>query len=282
MAVAIGEARDRFSDIVDARKAASSDVAFGVGYYRDEREDDTFTNVQSITTDTTLAQEGIDTLVARSAPSNLDGPEGNLVALYNIAKKPNAIGWRPDSRRILVYFGDSPGHEPSCDGSLELTRANVIDALNKEKITVVASSFSGGFFSPGLNAPTEQFSCSAGTDDAGEGQATAVTEQTGGMVVEAEEQEELIETILQTVGDLGQELEADTSDCDSQDIDVSFKPNLPKMLAAGETATIAETVMVNQSVCESGTGAFTCTVKFTLSGVPIGEQTLTSAGLAGC
>ncbi len=48
-----------------------------------------------------------------SAGGGSDTPEGQLFALQQIATDP-AIGWRPGSKRILVWFGDAPGHDPIC------------------------------------------------------------------------------------------------------------------------------------------------------------------------
>src|SRR6266704_2614784 len=57
---------------------------------------------------------------AWSASDGDDTPEGQLFALQQVATDP-AIGWRPDSKRILVWFGDAPGHDPICKAISGLT-----------------------------------------------------------------------------------------------------------------------------------------------------------------
>lgn len=282
MGSAISTAQDRFRSIVESRQAASSNVAFGVGYYRDQNEPDSFTNVQSITKNVGLVQSGIDSLVARSIPFvNSDVPEAALFALYQVATQ-NDIGWRPDARRLLVYFGDAPGQEPTCADGLRLTRKNVITALKEKSITVVAISFVGGSTSPGLNAPTLSYECFPEQREMAGNQATNITSATGGNIFEADEQSAVIESIVTLVGDLAQELEADTSDCAEKDIDVSFEPALPLSISAGEKVTVTETVQVGEGVCGPSGSGFSCKVRFTLGGALLGVQSLTAKSVVGC
>lgn len=166
----------------------SSNVAFGVGYYRDESDSDAFTNVQAITQKVGLFQNAINSFTAEGGG---DVPEGVLNALYHVATK-KAIGWRPDSRHIIVYFGDAAEHEPTCIGGLKLTRKNVIAALKKAKITAVAVSFTRGSYL-GLNGLTTSFACSDVKGVTAGNQASDITAATGGTVVEAEEQIKLID-----------------------------------------------------------------------------------------
>lgn len=51
-----------------------------------------------------------------SASGGSDGAEGQFFALHALAVDP-AIGWRPGARRIVVWFGDYPGHDPICTAS---------------------------------------------------------------------------------------------------------------------------------------------------------------------
>eukprot|EP00737_Agarophyton_chilense_P001524 gb/GEZJ01001713.1/.p1 GENE.gb/GEZJ01001713.1/~~gb/GEZJ01001713.1/.p1 ORF type:complete len:220 (-),score=22.56 gb/GEZJ01001713.1/:349-1008(-) len=217
----------------------------------------------------------IDDLLVRSTP-NFDFPEANLAALYTVATS-DEIGWRNGSRRIVVHFGDAPGHEPSCINSLELRRGNVISALNNRGITVVASSFF-----PGLNDETTSFGCDSDAEPAPQdvGQADAITSGTGGSLVELEEQTQVIENALSSVSSLAQILDVDSSDCEAQNLMVSFAPALPLTISSGRSESISESLQI--TACGDDKGAFSCTVRFTLSGVPIGTQTLSASGLDSC
>lgn len=265
---AIDTAKLRFLEVVQSRKNVSSNVAFGVGYYRDENENDRFTNVQSVTRNVGLVQNAINSLTAESEfLLNRDVPEGALNALYLVATK-NVIGSRPDSRRIIVYFGDAPGHEPTCVGGLRVTRKKVTAAMKKERITAVAVSFRGSVFSNsvGLNAPTISYECSDIEQDTAGNQALDITAATGGALVEVEEQTGLIDTTLSLVNDLSQELEADVSDSESKNVEVTFNPSLSQTIASGKKIIVTETVRISKNACSIAGSAFSCKVRFTLSG----------------
>ena len=62
-----------------------------------------------------------------------DVPEAQFNALNTLATDP-AVGFRADSTRIIVWFGDASGHDPS--GGHTLTDA--IDALVAADIKVIA------------------------------------------------------------------------------------------------------------------------------------------------
>lgn len=145
-------------EIADVRNAASAiiaatsglgDVQWGVGGYRDITDAFTYRELTDLTADETAVQTAINTW---SAGGGGDFPEANLYALEQVA---TGMEWRAGSTRIVVWFGDAPGHDPS-NG---VTQADAINALTGENITVHA-----------LDAGR--------LDDTG--QATAITAATGG------------------------------------------------------------------------------------------------------
>jgi len=104
------------------------DVAFGVGEYRDIYDSFTYRTNQNITSDTAAVQAGINMWAAGGGG---DWPEANLYALEQVA---TTASWRPDSTRILVWFGDAPGHDPRAGSS----EASATAALLAENIVVEA------------------------------------------------------------------------------------------------------------------------------------------------
>ncbi len=135
-----------------ATTAGLGDVAFGVGEYGDS----TYTLNTNLTSNQAAALAGINTW---GASGGGDTPEANLLALESVA---TGASWRTDSTRILVWFGDAPGHDPSGAS----TEATAIAALQAETIHVQALDVGdGGTFSPGLDTT---------------GQAAAITAATGG------------------------------------------------------------------------------------------------------
>jgi len=60
------------------------------------------------------------------------------------------MGWRSLSKRIIVWFGDAPGHDPICaavSGGAPITEASVTTKLAAEGIAVLAISTAN----PGLD-----------------------------------------------------------------------------------------------------------------------------------
>ncbi|MFH2045325.1 MAG: PEP-CTERM sorting domain-containing protein [Pseudomonadota bacterium] len=109
--------------------AGLGDVSFGVGSYRDAGDAYIYNLETDITSDTVTVQAGIDTWTAAGGG---DWPEANLFALTEVAE---TTSWRAGSTRILVWFGDAPGHDPSVSG---VTEADATAALVAENITVEA------------------------------------------------------------------------------------------------------------------------------------------------
>ncbi|HEY3197689.1 MAG TPA: PEP-CTERM sorting domain-containing protein [Nitrospirales bacterium] len=150
--------------------AALGDVRFGVGEYKDPAADAFGYRLDSnISAGATAALNQAATLVginALSASGGGDTPEGNLLGLQQAA---NTTAWRPGSARIMVWFGDAPGHDPS-GGATETTARN---ALLANGVKVEAISLTSG---PGLD-----FACAGGDCTAGQGTRIA-TATTGGLV----------------------------------------------------------------------------------------------------
>jgi len=167
--------------IVNDPSLAAFDVAWGVGNYRDfpvpAPNSYAFQHQLSPTTNTVDATLAIGTWTAAEGS---DGSEGQLFALEQIANDP-AIGWRPDSKRILVWFGDAPGHDPICAAmsglGTDITEGTATAALAAAKITVVAVSTTTGFAAGLDDDPTTSAFDYSGVCPIGgtPGQATRIT-----------------------------------------------------------------------------------------------------------
>ena len=140
------------------------DVHFGVGEYKDITDAFTYRTNTALTGDTTAVTAGINLW---SASGGGDFPEGNLVGLERVA---NETAWRDGSTRVVVMFGDAPGHDPR-EGSTELS---AIAALNAEGITVQIGN-TGGTGSSGMNSAIT-------SDGVPAGQANRIAAATGGEV----------------------------------------------------------------------------------------------------
>jgi hypothetical protein len=127
------------------------DIAWGVGNYKDfpvpAPNPYAFEPQLSLTPGAAGVAAAKLAVTAWSASDGSDIPEGQLFALQQIATDP-AIGWRPGSKRILVWFGDAPGHDPICQaisGVPDITETTATAALlTNPPITVVAISTDTG------------------------------------------------------------------------------------------------------------------------------------------
>ncbi|MEU1971103.1 hypothetical protein ABZ477_05580 [Microbacterium sp. NPDC019599] len=183
--------------VLDAVKAGASvilnnpalagfDVAWGVGNYRDFpvdgiRNSYAFAHQVSPTTNLAVADAAISTW---TADEGSDGSEGQLYALHQIATDAG-IGWRPDSKRILVWFGDAPGHDPiptALSGlAAAITEATATADLTGADITVVAVSTTTGFATALDDDPNADAGDYAPSVPAGSaGQATRIAAATSG------------------------------------------------------------------------------------------------------
>lgn len=76
-----------------------------------------FEDLQSIATNVKLARKDVFNL--RTIVE--DRSAVNLQAFYDIATT-DQVGWRARSRKILLYVGDTPGYEGSCNNGTIMSR----------------------------------------------------------------------------------------------------------------------------------------------------------------
>jgi hypothetical protein len=168
------------SNVLNTLSGLFPNMAFGAGNYRDFLSGDPFCfqPQQSLNVNKVLTQTAINNW---SLGLGGDLPEGQIFALDQIATNP-VIGWRPSSKRILVWFGDAPGHDPICAGlpgvPTAITEAIATSHLQSAGIKVLAISTNTGV-SGGLDAAPSQgpYPC-ANTGIAGQG--TRIATNTGG------------------------------------------------------------------------------------------------------
>lgn len=152
--------------------AGLGDVRFGVGEYKDgPSAGDPYayrlnTNVSAGATAAANQTAAIAGIGLWAASGGGDLPESNLFGLQQAA---TTTAWRAGSARILVWFGDAPGHNPSVT-TPPVTEAGAIAALNANNVKVEGISVTSG---PGLDAACGGADCTAG-------QGTRITTATGG------------------------------------------------------------------------------------------------------
>lgn len=113
------------------------DVQWGVAEYKDTTDSEPvrpYELRQDITNNNAAVTAAVNAL---NATGGGDTPEGQLPSLKEAAE---TTSWRAGSTRILVWFGDAPGHDPRAG----VTEAQAIAALQTENIEVQAISVTSG------------------------------------------------------------------------------------------------------------------------------------------
>ena len=231
MSGAIGNVRDNANSIMDTIGAANPSAQFGVAEYKDEGDSPLYAVDQNLTADKDAVATGIGNW---SADGGGDYPEGQINALYHLASD---ISWRSDSNRIIAWFGDAPGHDPSNGVTLD----QAIAALTAAHIRVIAITVGEGDAARSAGkapiAATAVQPVGDGLDDYG--QATAIVNATGGV-------------LMSTGGDVAKAILDGLKALDTTVVPVfsgdshlgmTFDPPT-QTVASGTTVTIKETLKV--------------------------------------
>jgi Integrin beta chain VWA domain len=117
----IDAVKGKVNEIIDELRGKASDVGtdlcLGAGDYKDTDHSYIFKNQQAITHDT---EKVTDAIKKWKTSSGSTIAEGQLYALDQLAEplanpEGGSIGWRSGAKRIVVWFGDAPGHDPIRD-----------------------------------------------------------------------------------------------------------------------------------------------------------------------
>ena len=191
---------------------------------------------QGLTESLPAVQSAINTW---SASGGCDEPESQLNALFELAS--GSVAFRSDSSRIVVWFGDAPGHDPDLGHSLTET----IEALKGAHIRVIAVP---------VSTPEN-----SGLDSTG--QATAIAEETEGLVLPSATPEEVSERILEGLGNLPVTVEP-SPNCDPGLTASYDEPS--KTVTSGSDVSFEETLSVAANAPDGG--VLSCEVDFLLNG----------------
>lgn len=253
----ISQVKTNMNTILD-----SIEAKFGAGDYKDFPTDSyQFNNRQSITTDESLVEAAIN---AMSASGGNDGSEGQFYALQHIAE--NDVGFSGDSTKIVVWFGDAPGHDSICSaisGEADITEASLITELQNAGITVIAISTKTGYVNGLDDDPTSDASDYSGTCTiAGtSGQATRIAAATGGIHLTNVDAVDITNAIIDAIGEVTgtTTVVPDASECTDIGLLVTFDPETHTDVGGSETVTFMETITVP---AEAEPGEYTCNVYF--------------------
>ncbi|HEX6354737.1 Calx-beta domain-containing protein [Actinophytocola sp.] len=250
MAEAIDDVQANASAVTGTVLDAQPTAQFGVASYRDEGDSYLFRVEEDITANTVAVQDGIDQWAADEGG---DTPESAINALFELAN--GAMNYRPDGTRIVAWFGDAPSHDPTNGRALQAT----IDALVAANIRVVAVNVGDDpVLQPGLDGDAVD------TPEDESGQATAIAEATGGILLNAAD-DDVAEAILQGIQAIESMVTPTVTSCDPQLTVTNAPPNAT--VASGDTATFDETITVANGAAP---GEYHCTVDYLVDGVSRG------------
>ncbi|MFE2755314.1 Calx-beta domain-containing protein [Actinosynnema sp. NPDC059335] len=239
MGSAITDVRTNAGAVTDAVLDAQPTARFAVAEYRDQGDAFAFRVNQNLTGDTAAVQDGINAWVAGGGG---DYPEAAVNALFEIGS--GAIAFRPDGTRIVAWFGDAPSHDPS----LGHTLADAIAALRAADVRVIAVNVgpAGGGLDTG-------------------GQATAIVNATGGVLLNNVPANQVAQAILDGIRAVQVTVTPTVTSCDPQ-LTLGFTP-ASRTVNSGEVAGFTESISVDPG---APAGTYRCTVDFLVDGASRG------------
>ena len=268
------------ASILSQVDGVASDPRYGAGDYKDfpvpASSVYAYKNGASIPGSDDNGAAAVAAINAWSASGGSDGPEANLFALHKLI---TSAGFRADATKIVVWFGDAPGHDPVCNalsGEGDITQASVTAELVAAKVKVIAVSTTTGYPN-GLDDDPVATSFDYGVCGApggSTGQATAIATATGGAVFKDVPPEDVSDKIKEALANLPVEVTPKAT-CDPG-LSASFD-SASKTVTSGTDAGFIETLTLAP---DAPTGSHLhCTVDFLLNGKSAGPDFVQTVNL---
>jgi hypothetical protein len=236
MGGAIANVQANISSIIASVRASAPNAQFCAAQYRDFGEAFVFNLDEPVTGVTADVVAAVNAWVGSGGG---DIPEAQLTALHELATDAG-VGFRAGSTRVIVWFGDAPGHDPSGPN----TQASVISDLTT-----------------GANSPIIVIAISTGIDQLDStGQATAIANATGGQVFHSPNPNAVAAAILTGLSNLPAEV-AMVSDY-AAPISATFAP-ASQVVPSGTDAVFIETISVDPAAAP---GTYECDDWATING----------------
>ena len=244
----LANVRNNLPSIMTDVRAAQPNARFGVAEYKEQGDADHVFGVNTNLTDDTAA-------VVSGAQKWLydvgggGSPQTDFInAHYRLAT--GAVGFRPTSSRVVVWFGDARSNDPS----LGHTLPDTIKALQDNGVRVIAVPVTG------TSAP--------GLDE--RGQATRITTDTAGVLMPSQPAAQISRAILDGLHALSVTVTPKPT-CDPR-LTLAANP-ASRTVRSGTAAAFTETVAVRPG---TAAGTYTCAVDFQVANQSVGyAQTVT-------
>ncbi|WP_382399353.1 vWA domain-containing protein [Flexivirga alba] len=246
MGPALASVQAAMTSIVGDVQTSQPAAEFAVVDYKDVVDGSgIFTRDTDLTASASTVQNAVNSL---SAGGGGDLQEAQLNALWQIGSGGNAISYRPGSSRIVVWFGDASGHDPSNGHTLADAEAS-LEGVSARVIGINVASGEGD----GLDAT---------------GQATAIASATGGSYLPSVNPSDVATAILSGLHNLPAEVTS-SSTCDTG-LSVGFTPSLPQTVQSGDSLVLDEAITVAADAPQGST--LTCKTNFLINGADAGPD----------
>ncbi|HEV2778292.1 MAG TPA: Calx-beta domain-containing protein [Actinophytocola sp.] len=239
----LANVRNNTRTIIDRIRESQPDARFAVTAYKDQLDGPkAFTVNTPLTDDADAVQAGTNQWLFDVGGGG--APWTDFInAHYRIAT--DAIAFRPDSTRIIAWFGDAASRDPS----LGHTLADASNALRGAGAHVIAVPIVG--------------TSGDGLDRLG--QASSITNATRGRLMPDTAAEQVSDAILAGIQILEVTVTPRVTACDSA-LEVSLDPTV-RTVRSGTDANFTETFRVRP---DAAAGTYHCTVDFLVNGVSQG------------
>lgn len=250
----IANVRNNIDTIVDRVRASQPTARFGIAAYKEEvNQDKVFTVFTPLTDDIGAVRTGIDNMSHDVFGGGMPWTDF-LNAHFRIAT--DAMSFRPDGSRIILWFGDAASHDPSLGHTLADTN-NVLRALGARVIAVPVVGTSGD----GLDRL---------------GQASAIVNATRGRLMANSNADQVTDALLAGLENLDVTVTPHVNSCDPQ-LTVGFDA-ASRTVRSGTVADFGETV---QAKPDAPAGTYHCSIDFLVDGVSAGLVQTTSVHVPG-
>jgi hypothetical protein len=273
MGSVLNNVKTNAGQIVTTINGATNDPRYGAGDYKDfqspvQLDPYAFNNGASIPATTDNGAAALAAIAAWSASGGVDTPEGNLFALHALL---SAANFRSAATKIVVWFGDAPGHDPVCKQisgqTADITEASVTAELVAAGVRVIAVSTTTGVLA-GLNGDPKlgavNYVTACGVPGGTAGQADRIANATGGKAFTDVPPDQVSNAILNGLTNLPVTV-TPVATCDAG-LSISFDRASLKV-PSGTDAVFRETLALATTATA---GDRKCTVDFRINDQPAG------------
>ena len=268
MSPVLADVKANAAAILAAVDAGATDPRYGAGQYKDFPSSGfAYKNDAAIPAADDNGAAAQAAIGAWTAAGGGDAPEANLFALHKLV---TAAGFRSTSSRIVVWFGDAPGHDPVCSaisGEATVTEVSATAELVAAKVKVIAVSTTtgvpGGLDGDPTAGATDYGVC--GSPGGAAGQAARIAAATGGKAFTNVKPGDVSDAILAGLTSLPVTV-TPVATCQAGLTATFDAPS--RTVPSGTTVNFVETLTLGAGV--SSETPLTCTVDFLLNGQPAG------------